>query len=255
MLLAIDIGNTDITLGVFEGENLHATWHIATVIHRMADEYATVLLSLLQYKGIDEAEIKEVALCSVVPPMTTIFEEMLRKYFHISPLVVGTGVRTGVRVRMDFPKEVGADRIVNAVAALHLYDGPIIIVDMGTATTFDAISKEGDYLGGAIAPGIAMAAESLSRRTAMLPLVELVAPKQAIGTNTFTAMQSGIIFGYVGLVEGILKRINQELGGNARVVATGGYAEIIAKETRAFDVVNRSLTLEGLRLINEMNKG
>ena len=254
MLLAIDIGNTDITLGVFEGENLHATWHMATVIHRMADEYATVLLSLLQYKGIDGAEIKEVALCSVVPPMTTIFEEMLQKYFHISPLVVGTGVRTGVRVRMDFPKEVGADRIVNAVAALHLYDGPIIIVDMGTATTFDTISKEGDYLGGAIAPGIAMAAQTLSRRTAMLPQVELVAPKQAIGTNTFTAMQSGIIFGYVGLVEGILKRINQELGGKARVVATGGYAEIIAKETRAFDVVDRSLTLKGLRLINEMNK-
>jgi len=255
MLLAIDIGNTDTTLGVFDGEELRVTWHMATDIHRMVDEYAALLLNLLHHQGLDTSDIKEIALCSVVPPLIATFEELFQRYFHISPLVVGAGVKTGVNIRMDNPREVGADRIVNAAAAHHLYSGSVIIVDLGTATTFDTVSKEGDYLGGAIAPGIAMAAESLSRRTAMLPLVELVAPKQAIGTNTFTAMQSGLIFGYVGLVEGILKRINQELGGNARVVATGGYAEIIAKETRAFDVVDRNLTLEGLRLINEMNKG
>lgn len=254
MLLAIDIGNTDITLGVFEADTLHATWHVATVIHRTADEYATVLFSLLKHENIAESDIEAVALCSVVPPVVATFEEMVRRYFHVSPLVIGTGVKTGVHIRMDFPKEVGADRIVNAAAAHHLYDGPIIITDLGTATTFDAVSKEGDYLGGAIAPGIAMAAEALSRRTAMLPRVELVLPRQAIGTNTFTAMQSGLYFGYVGLIEGILARIQPELGGNAKVVATGGYAELFAKEANLFDVVNLNLTLTGLRLIYQMNQ-
>lgn len=254
MLLAIDIGNTDITLGVFEDDTLHATWHMATVIHRTADEYATVLLSLLKHESIAESDIEAVALCSVVPPVVATFEEMVQRYFHVSPLVIGIGVKTGVHIRMDFPKEVGADRIVNAAAAHHLYDGPIIITDLGTATTFDAVSKEGDYLGGAIAPGIAMAAEALSRRTAMLPRVELVHPRQAIGTNTFTAMQSGLYFGYVGLIEGILARIQPELGGNAKVVATGGYAELFAQEANLFDVVNLNLTLTGLRLIYQMNQ-
>jgi len=254
MLLTIDIGNTDITLGVFEGDRLQATWHIATVSRRMADEYATVLLSLLQHKGIDESNIKEVALCSVVPPLVATFEEMVTRYFRVSPLVVGAGVKTGVRIRMDFPKEVGADRIVNAAAAHYLYKGPIIITDLGTATTFDALSEEGDYLGGAIAPGISLAAEALSLQTAMLPRIELVHPKQAIGTNTTTAMQSGLVFGYIGLVEGIVARIKRELGGKAKVVATGGYAELIAKETKVFDVVNPDLTLVGLRLIYLMNK-
>jgi len=254
MLLAIDIGNTDISLGVFEGEELRATWHITTGIHRMVDEYAALLLNLLHHQGLDISDIKEAVLCSVVPPLVATFEELFQRYFHISPLVVGAGVKTGVRIRMDNPREVGADRIVNAAAAHHLYGGPIIITDLGTATTFDTVSKEGDYLGGAIAPGIAAAAETLFVQAAMLPRVELAHPKQAIGTNTIAAMQSGIVFGYVGLVEGMVARIQQELGEKAKVLATGGCAELIAKETAVIDVVNPNLTLIGLRLIYLMNK-
>lgn len=254
MLLAIDIGNTNITLGVFEGEKLHATWHIATNIHRMADEYAALVLNLLHHRGLDVTDIKEVALCSVVPPLITTFDKLCQRYFHTSPLVVGAGVKTGVRIRMDNPREVGADRIVNAAAAHHLYSGLIIITDLGTATTFDIVSKEGDYLGGAIAPGIVTAAEALFTRTAMLPRVELARPKHVIGTNTIAAMQSGIIFGYVGLIEGMVARIQRELGEKAKVVATGGFAELMAKETAVIDVVNPNLTLIGLRLIYLMNR-
>ncbi|MCL0094900.1 type III pantothenate kinase [Dehalococcoidales bacterium] len=254
MLLAIDIGNTDTTLGVFDGEKLHATWHMATSIHRMADEYAALLLNLLHHQGLDAADIKEVALCSVVPPLIATFNQLFQQYFHLSPLVVAAGVKTGVSIRLDNPGEVGADRIVNAAAAHHLYGGPIIITDLGTATTFDTISREGDYLGGAIAPGIVTAAEALFTRAAMLPRVELTRPKQAIGTNTIAAMQSGIIFGYVGLIEGMVARIQQELGEKAKVVATGGYAELIAKETAVINIVNPNLTLIGLRLIYLMNK-
>ena len=238
MLLAIDIGNTNITLGVFTDSELHATWRIATDIHRLADEYATLLINLLHHRSLNTADITKIALCSVVPTLTTVFEEIGERYFHTSPLVVGAGVKTGVRIRLDNPREAGADRIVDAAAAHHLYGGPVIIVDLGTATTFDTVSKEGDYLGGAIAPGIAMAAESLFRRTAMLPSVGLTRPARAIGTNTITAMQSGLVFGYVGLVESIVNRIQQELGGKATVVATGGYANLIARETSVIDTVN-----------------
>lgn len=254
MLLAIDIGNTEITLGVFEGEELRATWHVATGIHRMADEYAALLLNLMRHQNVDISDIKEVALCSVVPPLIATFEDLFQRYFHASPLVIGAGVKTGVRIRMDNPREVGADRIVNAAAAHRLYGGPVIITDLGTATTFDAVSKEGDYLGGVIASGISTAAEALFTRTAMLPQVELTRPKHVIGTNTITAMQSGLIFGYVGLVEGIVTRIQKELGEKAMVVATGGYAELLARETTAIDKVNPGLTLVGLRLIYLMNQ-
>ncbi len=254
MLLTVDIGNTNIMLGVFEGDELRATWHMATRIHRMSDEYAALLLNLLPYQGLDASDIEEIALCSVVPPLTATFEELFQRYFHISPLVVGTGVKTGVRIRMDNPREVGADRIVNTAAAHHLYGGPIIIADLGTATTFDTVSKEGDYLGGAIAPGIETAAEALFMRAAKLPRVELVRPERAIGTSTIAAMQSGIVFGYVALVEGMVARIQKELGEKAKVVATGGYAELIAKETSVIDVINPTLTLTGLRLIYLMNQ-
>ena len=254
MLLAIDIGNTDTTLGVFDGEELRATWHMATGVHRMADEYAALLLNLLRQQGLDIPDIKAVALCSVVPPLISTFDELFQRYFNISPLVVGVGVKTGVRIRMDNPREVGADRIANAAAAHHLYGGPVIVADLGTATTFDTVSKEGDYLGGAIAPGIMTGAEALFTRAAMLPRVELARPKRAIGTNTIAAMQSGIIFGYVGLIEGIVARIQKELGEKAKVVATGGVAKLLAKETAVIDVVNPDLTLIGLRLIYEMNK-
>ncbi|MFC1972291.1 type III pantothenate kinase [Chloroflexota bacterium] len=254
MLLVIDIGNTDITLGVFEDENLRATWRMATGIHRLTDEYAVLLLNLLQNRGIQTSDIKNVALCSVVPPLTVTFQQLFQRYFDISPLVIAAGVKTGVRILMDNPREVGADRIVNAAAAHNLYNGPVIIADLGTATTFDTVSREGDYLGGAIAPGIGTAVEALFLRAAKLPRVELIPPKRAIGTDSVTAMQSGIIFGYVGLVEGLVTRIQKELDEKAMVVATGGFAEIIAKETSVIDTVNPDLTLIGLRLIHHMNQ-
>ena len=254
MLLTIDVGNSDTKLGVFEDDKLRITWHMATSTERRVDEYAALFLNLLLHQGLNTSDIKEVALCSVVPPLITTFRELFQRYFNLSPFVVGAGVKTGVRIRMDNPREVGADRIVNAAAAHKLYGGPAIIVDLGTATTFDTISKEGDYLGGAIAPGILTATESLFRQAAMLPRVDLTHPEQAIGTNTISAMQSGIIFGYVGLIEGIVTRIQRELPEKAKVVATGGYVEIIAKETVVIDVVNPDLTLIGLRIIYLMNK-
>lgn len=254
MLLAIDIGNTEITLGIFTDEKLRATWHIATVINRRADEYASLLLNLLPDKSLDKSEIKDAVLCSVVPPLMATFTDLLRRYFEVEPLVVGAGVKTGVRIRMDNPREVGADRIVNAAAAHHLYGGPVIIIDLGTATTFDIVSREGDYIGGVIAPGITMGAEALSTRTAVLPQVELIAPKRTIGSNTIAAIQSGLIFGYVGLIEGVVARIQKELEEKTSVVATGGYAELIARETKIIERVNPDLTLIGLRLIYLMNR-
>ena len=254
MLLAVDIGNTDIALGIFENGRLNKSWHVATDIRQMVDEYAILLLNLLHNQDWDRSNIEGVVLCSVVPPLTVNFVEMFQRYFGISPLVVGAGVKTGVRIRMDNPREVGADRIVNAVAAHYLYQIPVIIVDLGTATTFDAVSGEGDYLGGVIAPGISTAAESLFMRAAMLPRVELVHPRRTIGTNTISAMQSGIVFGYVGLVEGIVARIQKELKKQAKVVATGGYSGLIAKETSVVDEVNSDLTLVGLQLIYTMNR-
>ncbi len=254
MLLAIDIGNTDTTLGVFEDVKLRATWHMSTNIHRMADEYAALLFNLLRHQNLDTPDITAVAMCSVVPPLITTYEDLFQRYFHLSPLVIGAGVKTGVSIRIDNPREVGADRIVNAAAAHHLYDGPIIVTDLGTATTFDIVSREGCYQGGVIAPGINTAAETLFTQAAMLPRVELTHPKHTIGTSTATAMQSGIIFGYVSLIEGMIVRIQQELGEKARVVATGGWSTLIAKETAVFDVVNPNLTLIGLRLIYLMNR-
>ena len=254
MLLAIDIGNTNITLGVFEGERLRATWRVSTRVDQMTDEYAVSLLDLLSHQGIEVSEVKEIAMCSVVPPLITTFVDLSQRYFHTTPLVVGAGVKTGVSIRMDNPREVGADRIADAVAAHHLYGGAIIIVDLGTATTFGIVSKEGDYIGGVIATGIATAAEALFARTAQLPRVELAHPKHVIGTNTVAALQSGIIYGYASLVEGMLTRIQGELGEKATVIATGGYAELIARETKVIDSVNLDLTLIGLRLICEMNR-
>ena len=254
MLLAIDIGNTNINCGVFEGEELRANWRLATEVNQMADEYAVLILNLLRHRGIDAANIKEGALSCVVPPLLTTFNEFFQRYFNILPLVVGPGVKTGIRIRYDNPRELGGDRISNAAGALSLYQLPIIVVAMGTATAFDTISKEGDYLGGAVAPGITIAAEALYTHTAALPRVELVRPKRAIGGNTPAAMQSGIIFGYAGLIDGMVTRIQEELGEKATVVATGGYASLIAKETKVIDEVNPNLTLIGLRLINQINK-
>ena len=254
MLLTVDIGNTNINVGVFDGDKLKATWRMATGVHRMPDEYASLILHLFEHEGIAVPQITDAILCSVVPPLAGVFEETCQHYLKVTPLLVEAGVKTGVRIAMDNPREVGADRIVNAVAAHQLYGGPVIIIDLGTATTFDAVSKEGDYLGGAIAPGIAIATEALFSRTAVLPRVDLIHPKKAIGRNTVAAMQSGIVFGYAGLIEGIVSRIQKELGVKAKVVATGGYAELLARETKVIEEVNPDITLIGLRLIYEMNK-
>jgi len=253
VLLAIDIGNTESKLGVFQDERLVATWRISSDLHRTSDEYAVLILDLLRHGTVDPKAIKGVALCSSVPPLNQIFEELSRAYFGAEPLVVGAGVKTGMRILYDNPREVGADRITDAVAAYRLYGGPVIVVDLGTATVFDAVSKEGDYLGGAIAPGIVIAAEALFQRTSKLNRVELVGPKHAIGKNTTHAIQSGIMYGYAGLVEGVVQRFQEEMGGGAKVVATGGLAVVVAKETRVFSVVNTELTLQGLKYIYELN--
>lgn len=255
MLLVIDVGNTTITIGLFEGDQLRATWRIATDHQRLADEYAVILLGLLNVRGIKAEEIDDAALVSVVPDLVPVFETLFQEHLRVSPLVVGTGTRTGVRILYDSPRDVGADRIADVVAAVKQYGPPpLIIVDLGTALVFDAVSKDGDYLGGALAPGIHIAAEALTNRAAKLYPVELTRPPSAIGKNTVSALQSGLLFGYVGLIEGMVARFKEELGGAATVIGTGGWAEMIARETNVFDEVDPDLTLHGVRLIYEANR-
>ncbi len=254
MLLAIDIGNTTITLGLYDGEIPGPRWRLETVRSRLADEYGLILSALLARAGFEPSDVNQAVISSVVPPLTGTWEEVCRRTLRLEPLVVGAGVKTGVRVLYDDPKAVGADRIVNAVAVKELYGGPACVVDFGTGTTFDALSAKGEYLGGAIAPGIGIAAEALHARAAKLPRVDLVRPPAAIGRNTEHAMQSGVLFGYVGLVEGMVARVRAELGPKMKVVATGGYAELVAKETTALSIVAPWLTLDGLRLIALMNR-
>jgi len=253
VLLAIDIGNTNITLGVYDGESLAATWRISTDANKQADEYAVLFNGLLQTRGMPDSVITEIVICSVVPPLTGVFEEFCQKQFGLRPLVVGMGVKTGMRILYENPRDVGADRVADAVAAYQKYGGPVIVVDLGTATVFDAISKDGEYLGGAIAPGIGVAAEALVARASKLTRVELEAPPNAIGRTSPASMQSGLIYGYVGLIEGLVARFKRELGGGAKVVGTGGLAAIMAGETDVMDTVDPDLTLEGLKLIHEMN--
>ena len=255
MLLVIDVGNTTITLGLFKGDELRATWRIATDHQRLADEYAVILMGLLNVRGIKVEEVDDAALVSVVPDLVPVFETLFQEYLKVSPLVVGTGTRTGVRILYDSPRDVGADRIADVVAAVQRYGPPpLIIVDLGTALVFDAVSKDGDYLGGALAPGIHIAAEALTNRAAKLYPVELTRPPSAIGKNTVSALQSGLLFGYVGLIEGMVARFKEELGGAATVIGTGGWAEMIARETNVFDEVDPDLTLHGVRLIYEANR-
>jgi type III pantothenate kinase len=254
MLLALDIGNTNITLGAFQGEKLCATWRLFTDLHRQPDEYAALIRNLLPLKGVQIEDIEDIIACSVVPPLTTVFEEVARSSFHVVPLVVGMGTKTGVRILYDSPRDVGADRVVDAAAAYRMYGGPLVVVDFGTATVFDAITVDGDYLGGAIVPGVTIAAEALYMGTSQLRRVEFQAPSSAIGKNTVAAIQSGLVFGHVAIVEGMVKRFRAELGEDAKAIATGGLAELIAKETGVFYAVNQDLTLIGLRLIHEMNR-
>jgi type III pantothenate kinase len=255
MLLTIDIGNTNITFGVFnDSEALEYHWRIKTDRERLADEYGIMMLGLMRHEGLNFDQIRGVAMASVVPPLTQVFVEMVERFIKRTPLVVEAGVKTGVQIRYDSPRDVGADRIVDAAAAYKLYGGPACVVDFGTATVFDAISATGDYLGGAIAPGIGIAADALFNRASKLPRVDLVHPPSAIGTNTVHALQSGLLIGYVCLVEGMVARFRGELGDNMRVIGTGGLAETIARATDALEIVNPWLTLEGLRFIWEMNR-
>ena len=255
MLLVIDVGNTTITIGLFEGDQLRVTWRIATERQRLADEYAVILLGLLNVKGIEAKEIRHAALISVVPDLAPVFETLVEQHLGVKPLVIGTGTKTGVRILYDSPRDVGADRVADVVAALNRHGPPpVIVVDLGTGLVFDAITKEGDYLGGAIAPGIHVAAEALYERAAKLSPVQIARPPTAIGRNTVASLQSGLLFGYVGLIEGMVARFKEELGGSAKVVATGGWAELFAQETAVIDVVDIDLTLHGLRLIYEANR-
>ncbi len=254
MLLAVDIGNTNIKAGVFDGEQLKATWNLATNTHSTADEYGVVLLNLMERERVLPEKISGVVICGVVPPLLHTFILLCKKYLDLKPLIVEAGIKTGMRICLDNPREVGPDRVVGAVAAQNLYGRPLTVIDLGTATTFDVVSEDGDYLGGAIAPGIAIASEALFARTAVLPRIELTRPRQVIGRNTIAAMQSGIIFGYIDLIEGMIRRIEQELGSKVTVVATGGQAYPFAEEIAAIDVVNPNLTLIGLRLLYEMNR-
>ena len=253
MLLAIDIGNTNVVLGVFDKEKLVEHWRVGTNAQITPDEYAMIFKDLFGFAGLDFKKITGVIISTVVPPLLPVMVEMSRKYFRIEPMVVTHALKTGITIRYDNPKEVGADRIVNAAAAYKIYGGPLIIVDFGTATTFCAVTAQGEYLGGAICPGIKISAEALFQRASKLPRVELVKPGVVIGTDTVSAMQAGIVYGYAGLVDGIVERMKKELSADARVVATGGLAELVSPETRSIREVRPQLTLEGLKLLFEIN--
>jgi type III pantothenate kinase len=257
-LFAVDIGNTNLTLGVFEGEHLRATGRISTDPNRTVDELALLMSGLLNARGIQPDSLDAVTMCSVVPQLTQTVHRAIEDLTGIDSLIVGPGVKTGIRVSYDRTQDVGTDRVVDAVAATTLYGMPVVVVDIGTATVFDAINAGGEYIGGAIAPGLRLAAEALYSKTAQLRRVELVAPEKAIGRSTVTTMQSGLIYGYVELIEGMVRRITAELNpgapGDCKIVATGGLAVVFEPLTRVFDVIDDDLTLKGLRIVHEMNR-
>lgn len=257
MLLAIDIGNTNIKLGLYDGDTRVLVWRIATERHRLTDDYAVVLRNLFALRGYDMTIVHGCAISCVVPQLNDVFVELARQYLAVEPVVIGPGVKTGMRLLIDTPRELGADRVAHAVAAYRSYGGPAIVVELGTATVFDVVSGEGDYIGGAIAPGMAVSAEALSTVAAKLYQVALVRPPRVIGKNTVHYMQSGIVYGYAGLVEGLIRRMWRELGFRAQVIATGGIAPIImdalASDEPIIDHFEPHLVLKGLRLIYDMN--
>jgi len=253
MLLTIDVGNTNLALGLYEGEKPGPHWRLATDHARMPDEYGLQFLGLLEHVGRTAGELTGVCLASVVPHLTRRVAQACSEYLGQEPLIVDTGVKTGIRIRYEDPRAVGADRVADAVAALRLYGGPACIVDFGTATTFNALTKDGEYLGGAITAGISLAADALFTHAAKLQQIDLQRPPSVIGRNTVHAMQSGLLFGYVSMVEGMVTRFRAELGDDMKVIATGGHAEIVARETTVIDVLAPSLTLDGLRIIWELN--
>ncbi|MBN1303667.1 MAG: type III pantothenate kinase [Anaerolineales bacterium] len=254
MLITIDLGNTNLTIGLFDQEQLAHHWRLATDHYRMPDEYGLQLLGLLDHASCSRDNLTGICLSSVVPPLTSRVSEACLQYLGQEALIVDAGIKTGIRIRYEDPRAVGADRVADAVAVHHLHGGPACIIDFGTATTFNALTKEGEYLGGAITAGINLAAEALYQRAAKLLRIDLQRPPSVIGRNTVHAMQSGLLFGYVSMVEGMVERFRQELGPEMKVIATGGLSETIARETEIIDILSPWLTLDGLRIIWELNQ-
>lgn len=255
MILVMDVGNTNIVLGVYEGKKLLISWRMATDKERTADEYGMFIVNLFNNEKLDILEVEAIIIASVVPPIMYSLEHAIRKYFKSEPIIVGPGVKTGINIKYENPREVGADRIVNAVAGFELYGGPLIVVDFGTATKFEAISSKGEYLGGVICPGVKVAADALFQKASKLPRIELLKPENVIGKNTVSNLQSGIIYGHIGQVDYIVTRMKKEMREeNVKVVATGGLARLIAGEAETIDEINAQLTLDGLRIIYERNK-
>jgi len=253
MILAIDIGNTNVVIGLYKSDDLVVDFRVATDKSKTEDEYGMLLLQLLKFHNIKVEEIQGSIISSVVPPIVPVFNRVVKKYFGCTALLVGPGIKTGIEVKYENPKEIGADRIVNAVAAYEEYGGPIIIVDFGTATTFCAVNSAGDYLGGSIAPGIGISSEALFTKAAKLPRIEIARPKSVIGKNTVVSMQSGIFFGYVGQVDEIVRRMKMEMESCPKVIATGGLAELISTESKQIQIIDKYLTLKGLRILYERN--
>jgi type III pantothenate kinase len=253
MIFVLDVGNTNAVLGVFVQGTLRQHWRVETNRNKTEDEYGMLVKELLQHEGIQFSDITGIIISSVVPPIMFALERMCEKYFKRKPLVVGPGIKTGLNIKYENPREVGADRIVNAVAAIQMYGGPLVIVDFGTATTYCYIDEHKNYMGGAITPGIMISAEALYSRAAKLPRIEITRPSEVIGRNTVSAMQAGILFGYVGQVEGIVKRMKEQAKTEPLVVATGGLAKLIAEESDVIDIVDPFLTLKGLYMLYERN--
>ena len=254
MLLVIDIGNSNIVLGTYKGKKLLGHWRISTDRLKTSDEYGMILEGLLRYHGVKMSDIHAAIISSVMPPLVVPMEKMCERYFHLKPLVVGPGIKTGIKLKYENPREIGADRIVNVVGAFEQYGGPLIVIDIGTATTFDVVGENGDFMGGVISPGLGTAAEVLFQKAAKLPRIELVTPKNVICRNTISGMQAGLIFGFVGHIDEIVRRIKEEFGQPMKVVATGGFAKMVAKESTTIDEIDHFLTLTGLRALYERNQ-